>query len=100
MKGPESAVIETTLPAQIRGLALVSFSMNFLGLITFWIFPYGMCLAAAGSLLGVISILLGVRTRAQGILYPLGGMALASFTIGAGLLISMYTDYVFILMKT
>jgi hypothetical protein len=99
MKGPESAVIDTELPAQIRGLALVSFSMNFLGLLVFWIFPFGMCLAIVGSSLGALSIALGVRTKAQGIYFPLGGMLIAGVTIGGGLTASLFADYVFFFLK-
>ena len=97
MNGPESAIIEVDeVPAQVRGLAVVSFSMNFFALLTFWWIPFGILLAIAASTFGAISILLGVRTVARGLYYPLGGMLIASITIGAALLTTKLSWLLFI----
>jgi hypothetical protein len=87
MKGPESAVIEVhELPAQIRGLALASFSMSFFSMLIFWLIPWGFTIAIAGSGLAVLSMLLGVRTVARGVYFPIGGLLCAGATITGALL--------------
>ena len=87
MKGPESAVIEVhELSAPVRGLALVSFSMSFFSMLIFWLIPLGFCLAFAASGLAILSMLLGVRTVARGVYYPIGGLLCAGATMTGALL--------------
>lgn len=89
MKGPESAVIEVhELPAPIRGLALVSFSMSFFAMLVFWWIPFGFLLAGAASGLAVLSMALGVRTVARGVYFPLGGLLISGTAMTAALMSS------------
>jgi hypothetical protein len=75
MKGPESAMIEVhELPAPVRGLAVASFGISFFALLVYWWVPFGFLLSAAATALGLLSIILGVRTRARGLYYALGGI--------------------------
>ncbi len=97
MKGPESAVIEVhELPAQIRGLAVVSFSMAFFAMLVFWWIPFGFLLSGAASFLAILSIALGVRTPARGLYYPLGGLLLAGTSMTAALLSSKLSWLLFV----
>jgi len=97
MKGPESAMIEVDeVPAPVRGLAVASFGMSFFALLVFWWIPFGFLLSAAATGLGVLSILLGVRSVAKGIYYPLGGILVSGIAATTALLTTRLSEIWFI----
>lgn len=97
MKGPESAMIEVDeLSAPVRGLAVASFGMSFFALLVFWWIPFGFLLCVAASTLGILSILLGVRTVAKGIYYPLGGILVSSIAGTTALLTTKLSEIWFV----
>ena len=97
MKGPESAMIEVhELPAPVRGLAVASFGMSFFSVLVFWWIPFGALIAVAATGLAFLSILLGVRTRARGLYYALGGIALAGTAATMALLTSKLHSWLFV----
>jgi len=97
MKGPESAMIEVhELHATVRGLAVASFGMSFFALVVFWWIPFGFLLGGAATILGVLSIILGVRTRARGLYYALGGIALSGVVAALSLLTTKLSPWLFV----
>lgn len=97
MHGPESAMIEVhELPAPVRGLAVASFGMSFFALLVFWWIPFGFLLSVVASSLGVLSILLGVRTVARGIYYPLGAIMLSGIGATTALLTTKLSSLIFV----
>jgi hypothetical protein len=97
MKGPESAMIEVhELPAPVRGLAVASFGMSFFALLVFWWIPFGFLLGGAATTLGLLSIILGVRTRARGLYYALGGIALSGIAATTALLATKLSHWLFV----
>jgi hypothetical protein len=97
MKGPESAMIEVhEVHATVRGLAVASFGMSFFSLVVFWWIPFGFFLGGAATCLGLLSIILGVRTRARGLYYALGGMALSVVSATTALLTSKLSPLLFV----
>ena len=97
MKGPESAMIEVhELSAPVRGLAVASFGMSFFSLLVFWWIPFGFLLGGAATGLGILSIILGVRTRARGLYYALGGIALSGIAAGTALLCTKLSSALFV----
>jgi hypothetical protein len=97
MKGPESALIEVhEVPAQVRGLAVASFGMSFFALLVFWWIPFGFLLGVASTILGLTSILLGVRTPARGIYYALGGMFVSGIACTTALLTTKLSSWIFV----
>jgi hypothetical protein len=97
MKGPESAMIEVhELPAPVRGLAVASFGMSFFALLVFWWIPFGFLLGGAATTLAVLSIILGVRTRARGLSYALGGIALSGIAATTALLATKLSHWLFV----
>ena len=97
MKGPESALIEVhEVPAQVRGLAVASFGMSFFALLVFWWIPFGFLLSGAATTLGIVSIILGVRTVARGIYYPLAGIAISGTAATCALLTTKWSPLIFV----
>jgi hypothetical protein len=97
MKGPESAMIEVhELHATVRGLAVASFGMSFFALVVFWWIPFGFLLGGAATTLAVLSMILGVRTRARGLYYALGGIALSVIAASTALLTSTLHSWLFV----
>jgi hypothetical protein len=97
MKGPESAMIEVhELHATVRGLAVASFGMSFFAMLVFWWIPFGFLLGGAASTLGILSMILGVRTRARGLYYALGGIALSGMAATLALLTSKLSSWLFV----
>ena len=97
MRGPESALIEVDeLPAPVRGLAIASFGMSFFALLVFWWIPFGFFLSVVASSLGVLSIILGVRTRARGILYPLSAIIISGIASTNALLTTRLSSLIFV----
>ena len=97
MKGPESAMIEVhELHATVRGLAVVSFGMSFFALLVHWWIPFGFLLSAAAATLAILSIILGVRTRARGLYYALGGIALSGIAATTALLETKLSHWLFV----
>ena len=97
MKGPESALIEThELHATVRGLAVASFGMSFFANLVFWWIPFGFLLGGAATTLGLLSIILGVRTRARGLYYALAGIALSAIAATNALLTTKLSPWLFV----
>ncbi|MSR52878.1 MAG: hypothetical protein EXS09_06260 [Gemmataceae bacterium] len=96
MKAPESAMIEVhELHATVRGLAVVSFGMSYFALLVFWWIPFGFLLSFAASSLGILSIILGVRTKARGIYYPLSGILISGVAATSALLTTKLSELIF-----
>jgi len=97
MKGPESAVIETAgVHHIVRGLAVGSLGMSFFAFLVWWWVPFGFLVACAAAGMAVVSILMGVRTKAQGLHYPLGAIALAVLTTNAALVATKFANVAFL----
>lgn len=97
MKGPESAMIEVhELPAPVRGLAVASFGMSFFALLVFWWIPFGFLLSVAATTLAILSILLGVRTKARGLYYALGGILIAGTAATSALVATKLSHWLFV----
>ncbi len=97
MKGPESAMIEVhELHATVRGLAVASFGMSFFAMLVFWWIPFGFLLSGAATTLAVLSIILGVRTRARGLFYALGGIAISGIAATQALLATKLSGWLFV----
>jgi hypothetical protein len=97
MKGPESAMIEVhELHATVRGLAVASFGMSFFAMLVFWWIPFGFLLSGAATTLAVLSIILGVRTRARGLFYALGGIAISGIAASQALLTTKLSGLLFV----
>jgi hypothetical protein len=97
MKGPESAMIEVhELHATVRGLAVASFGMSFFAMLVFWWIPFGFLLAGAATTLAVLSMILGVRTRARGLFYALGGIAVSGIAATTALLCTKLSSWLFV----
>jgi len=97
MKGPESALIEThELHAPVRGLAVTSLGMSFFANLVFWWIPFGFLLAGAATTFGFLAILLGVRTRARGLYYALGGILLSGIAATNALLTTKLSPWLFV----
>jgi hypothetical protein len=97
MKGPESAMIEVhELHATVRGLAVASFGMSFFAMLVFWWIPFGFLLSGAATTLAVLSIILGVRTRARGLFYALGGIAISGIAATNALLATKLSSWLFV----
>lgn len=97
MKAPESALIEVhELPAPVRGLAVASLGMSFFANLVFWWIPFGFLLSGAASTLGILAILLGVRTKARGLYYALGGIALSGMAATNALLATKLSPLLFV----
>ena len=97
MKAPESAMIEVhELSGPVRGLAVASFGMSFFALLVFWWIPFGFLLSAAATTLGLLSILLGVRTPARGLYYALGGIAVSAITATSSLVATKLSHWLFV----
>lgn len=96
MNAPESAMIEVhELPAPVRGLAVASFGMSYFSLLVFWWIPFGFLLALAASSLGILSIILGVRTKARGIYYPISGILISGIASTHALLTTKLSELIF-----
>jgi len=96
MKGPESAMIEVhELHATVRGLAVASFGMSYFALLVFWWIPFGFLLSFAATSLGILSIILGVRTKARGIYYPLAGILISGIAATNALLTTQLSELIF-----
>ncbi|WP_020471291.1 hypothetical protein [Zavarzinella formosa] len=97
MKGPESALIETTeVHHIIRGLAVGSFGMSFFSFLVFWWIPFGFLVSSAAGVMALTSIALGIRTKERGLYYPLGAIALTIITTHAALLSMKFTNVLFL----
>ena len=97
MKRPDSASIDVdALNHRIRGLAVASFGIGLFSLLTFWWFPFGLCLGLLAATLGSTAIGLGVRTVDKGLYFAVGGIALANAAIGHALLAGKLTFIFFL----
>jgi hypothetical protein len=84
------------LPAPIRGLAVASFGISFFAMLVFWWIPFGFLLSVAATTLGLLSIILGVRTRARGIYYALGGILVSGIAATNALLATQLSHLFFV----
>ena len=73
-----SAKTGTTL----RGMAAASFCLGCWGSLTFWWYPFGLCIAIIALILGLITLALGVRAGRHGENLALGGVLLSLNAIG------------------
>ncbi len=97
MKGPESALIETTeVHHIIRGLAVGSLGMSFFAFLVWWWIPFGFLVAGAATVMAVSSIAMGIRTKERGLYYPLGAIALAVLSTNAALVAAKYANLAFL----
>lgn len=71
-----------------RGFATASFSLGLWGTLTFWWYPFGICMATLGVTFAVISIIMGWRGGKDG--QHLAWLGLLFGLIGQGLAISAY----------
>jgi hypothetical protein len=84
------------LPAPVRGLAVASFGMSFFAMLVFWWIPFGFLLGGAATTLGVLSILLGVRTPARGLYYALGGILVSGIAATGALIATKLSNWLFV----
>jgi hypothetical protein len=70
--------------------------MSFFALLVFWWIPFGFLLGAAATTLGLLSIILGVRTWARGLSYALGGIALSGIAATTALLTTKLSHWLFV----
>jgi hypothetical protein len=74
-----------------RGIATASFSLAMWGTLVFWWYPFGMALAAAGVVFGLIALAMGFRARVGGREGEnLALVGVVTGTIGVGLAVSVY----------
>lgn len=71
-----------------RGFAAASFCLGLWGTLTFWWYPFGLCMATLGLTFAVISIFMGWRAGKDG--EHLAWLGLLFGSIGIGLAISAY----------
>jgi|YNPBryunderm2012_1023409.scaffolds.fasta_scaffold19468_3 hypothetical protein len=71
-----------------RGLATASLTLGLWGTFVFWWYPLGLCFASVGFVLGVISLLRGVRVSGQpGDHLAYAGVIVCSIGITASILV-------------
>jgi hypothetical protein len=78
-----------------RGIATVSFSFALWGLLVFWWYPYGLCIATMGVILGAVSWALGIRAGKDGENLALGGVLIGSCAVGAALMAHRFMQVYF-----
>jgi hypothetical protein len=64
------------LPRPYLGIPLASVSLGFTSMILFWWFPHGLTLATVGLILGLLGLVLGVKSD-TGENLPLVGVAMS-----------------------
>ena len=85
-RGPNYSII-------LRGLAAASFGMGFFSTIIFWWTPFAGCLATVGLLLGLFSLLRGVKGGLRGENYALAGTAMCAVSLSIALTLNQSLRY-------
>jgi hypothetical protein len=62
---PDYPTLRTTFPT-VRGIAVASIGLGFFSMIVFWWYPFGWMLSTVGLVLGVTSLVLGIRGGYRG----------------------------------
>jgi len=73
-----------------RGIATASFALAMWGSLVFWWYPFGMALCAVGFVLGLISVAMGIRVKADVTGEPLGWAGIGFSTLGLSLSVAAY----------
>jgi len=68
--------------APIRGIAVASVALGYFSLIVFFWKPFGMCLAAVGLALGLVSLAVGNRGGLRGENLALAGVGICAVSLG------------------
>jgi hypothetical protein len=71
----------TAYPAPIRGFAVASVALGFFSMIVFWWKPFGLWLASAGFILGILSLIFGNRGGLRGENLALVGTLICGFSL-------------------
>ena len=58
----------------LRGMATASFCLGIWSDLTFWWYPFGLCVAAVAVVLGLVTIACGIRAGRHGENLALGGV--------------------------
>ena len=87
--GPAPIPAQTALTRTTsRGLATASLTLGLWGTFVFWWYPLGMCFAAVGLVLGLISLARGIRVSGQpGDHLAFAGVIMCSIAITASILV-------------
>jgi hypothetical protein len=64
-----------------RGIAVASVSLGYLSMVVFWWYPFSLELASVGFILGVVSMLIGLRGGIRGENLALVGTCLCGFSL-------------------
>lgn len=79
---PAPASIPTQrFTASTRGVPVASVSLGYFSLIVFFWKPFGMCLAAVGLTLGLISLAIGNKGGLRGENLALAGVGICAFSL-------------------
>ena len=73
-----------------RGIATASFALAMWGSLVFWWYPFGMALCAVGLVLGLVSVVMGYRVKADVTGEPLAWAGVGFSTLGLGLSVGAY----------
>lgn len=73
-----------------RGVATASFALAMWGSIVFWWYPFGMALCTVAFVLGVVSVTLGYRVKADVTGEPLAWAGIGFSSVGLGLSFAAY----------
>jgi hypothetical protein len=83
--GHESTKASFRHAAPYRGIAAASVGLGFFSLLVFWWFPFGLCLASVGLILGVGSAIVGIKGGLRGENLALLGATICAISIGTTL---------------
>jgi hypothetical protein len=73
-----------------RGIATASFALGMWGSLVFWWYPFGMCLCSVGLVLGIISVIMGYRVKADVTGEPLAWAGIGFSSLGLSLGVAVY----------
>ena len=91
---PPPPTDQAVYAAPTRGFAVASVALGFFSMIVFWWKPFGLCLAAVGFVLGLVSMATGNRGGLRGENLALIGTAICAFTLSLILAIYMALGFV------
>jgi hypothetical protein len=80
--------------APTRGFAVASVGLGFFSMIVFWWKPFGLCLAAVGFILGILSLVFRNWGGLRGENLALAGTLICAFTLSLTLAIYMALGFV------
>lgn len=78
-----------------RGFATASCALSFWGLMVCWWYPFGMCFATFGVIIGLISIALGYRGGKDGEHLALAGVGFGLTAIGLAFGMFRFVQFAF-----